>query len=188
MTSGPNAASHTPQHLAQKLLWVSRALQLMALAYLLWVLWEIFLPVRDPALILNWMGRLTQHGLTQVRPWQLNSYLAVDLLTWALLAWAVACCWQAMDQIRQPNGKADLAARQLIVGAWLGLATEAASVLARPLKSYLLTCCNENAQALIHWFLRPQDLLAIILCLSMLGLAYVFSWKTLLAEENKEFV
>jgi hypothetical protein len=188
MPSTCTVPAGSTQELTEKLRRVIGALQVTALAYLVWVLWEITRPLRDPSPILAWLGRVAQGPLPEVQPWQWGAYLAVDLLTWTVMAWAVKKCWQAMAQIKQMNGGDQQAARHLVQGAWLAVTTEVLSILARPLKTYLLTCGAEGPQAVVHWFFHPQDLLVTLLCLSLLGLAYVFSWKTLLAEENKGFI
>ena len=178
----------TPANIAQKLRRVVGALQWTALAYLLWVLWVILKPLSDPAAVLNWLGKLAHRPLGDVNAWQWGAYLLVDMVNWALLALAVVYCWRAMNEIKQVNGRGPLASRLLLTGAWLAFATEVASISARPLKSYIMTCCDAGAAPLVHWFLHPQDLLATLLCLCLLALAHVFSWKVYLAEENKGFI
>lgn len=182
----PTAPS--PHAIAQRLNWVITTLQWAALCYVVWMLWLITAPLRDPAELLGWLSRLWHRPLDHVQPWQLQVYTGIDALDWALIALAAWYGWQAMQHVKQPAGQDRQATQQLTRGAWLVLAAEVFSIVARPVKSYVMTWGYSASAPMTHWFLNPQDLLVLMFCLTLLGLAYVFSWKAYLAEENRGFV
>jgi len=172
----------------QKLGITVTALQVTGIAYVAWIFWLILAPLTRPESLVNWLRIAFHRPLTNVDTWQFGAYFLVDLLNWLLIAVAASYCWSAMQQIKTADGNDKVASSRLVVGAWLACIAEAISILARPLKSYVMTVNDNGEGPLFHWYFSPQDLVVSMLCLALLGFAYVFSWKAYLAEENKGFI
>lgn len=186
-TSSP-AQVPTSHLIVKKLRLVASALQLAAIIYLTWILWLILAPLRAPETLTNWLKMAWQRSLSNLEPWQFGTYFLVDFINWCVIAGAVLYCWKAMQQLKQLDGHDAATSRHIVIGAWLATAAEVFAIFARPVKSYVMTCCDQTAAPTFHWFLGPQDMLIAMFCLTLLGLAYVFNWKADLADEMKGFI
>lgn len=185
---GPTQPKPEAESLQSKIRVAVALLKLTACCYLAWVLWFVLAPLRAPDDLLHWLSRVWHRDLATAGPWQLWTYLAVDLLGWALAAASCAWCWRAVSTLGQPHSaSASSNWRQLTVGAWLAVGAEGYSLLTRPLKSVVMTW-HEAAPPLIAWSLSPQDFIVAMLCLALLALAYVTAWNAQLAAENRGFL
>lgn len=178
-----------PTHAAYAKLRIAiAAMRLLSLGFLASVLWHIQDWWLDGERVVRVLGYWWGKDLGAMQAWQRHASMALDLLDLALVAVAVAYCWRFLATLQSRTGFTDTGLRQLMRCAWWGLASEAVSLLARPVKSYLLTLHLPMAEREWRWSLQSGDLQSLILCLSLLMFALMFSWALEIAEENRGFV
>lgn len=178
-----------PTHAAYAKLRIAiAAMRLLSLGFLASVLWHIQDWWLDGERVVRVLGYWWGKDLGAMQAWQRHASMALDLLDLALVAVAVAYCWRFLATLQERSGFTDRGLKQLMRCAWWGLASEAVSLLARPVKSYLLTVHLPMAEREWRWSLQSGDLQSLILCLSLLMFALMFSWALEIAEENRGFV
>lgn len=171
-----------------KLRFTAQSLRLLSAGYAAWSLWRILNWWLDTERVARQMGSYLQRDLSGMASWQPLAALLLDLLAWGLLLAAVVYCWKFLGHLRSSPGFTGQGAKQLMRGAWLAIACEAAVLLFRPMQSWLLTAHLNVAERLYQWQFRPTDLQAIILGGALLMFALVYLWAFEIAEENKGFV
>jgi hypothetical protein len=177
------------QHPAiRKLQRLAHLLRAVSAAYAIWVLWNILSWWLDADKVTRNFGNFINRDLSATAASQRLAAMALDLISWALLVLAVVHCWKFMRYLSQPSRWSSAAARHISLCAWFAIACETLSQLSRPVQSYLLTLHLPMAEQVWKWNFRPMDLLAVLLCLSLLMFAYVFTWTMEVAEENRSFV
>lgn len=162
-----------------------RLLSLCFIASILWHLWDWW---RDGERVVRLLGTWYGKDLSGMQAWQRHAALGLDLSILALVIVAVAYCWRFLATLQQGAGFTEHGLRFLKCCAWWGLASEALSLAARPLRSYLLTLHLPPPAREWRWSVQSADIQSVILCLSLLMFAMMFSWALEIAEENKGFV
>lgn len=184
--SSPDRPGRSLAH--AKLRLTAQGLRLLSAGYAAWSLWRILTWWLDEERVARQMGGYLQRDLTGMAHWQPLTALGLDLLAWGLLLAAVVYCWKFLGGLLSRPGFTTQGASELMHGAWLAVACEAAALLFRPVQSWLLTAHLNVDERLFKWRFMPADLQAIILCGALLMFALVYLWALEVAEENKEFV
>lgn len=164
------------------------AMRLLSLGFIASVLWHILDWWLDGERVVRLLGNWYGKDLIGMQAWQRHASMGLDLLDLALVVVAVVYCWRFMGTLQERSGFTERGLQYLMRCAWWGLASEAVSLLARPLKSYVLTLHLPLAAREWRWSLQSADLQSLILCLSLLMFALMFSWALEIAEENRGFV
>jgi hypothetical protein len=169
----------------QRLAYLMRA---VSAGYAAWVLWNMLAWWLDADSVARNFGRFIDRDLSGMAASQRYAALALDLVAWCLLLLAVVHCWKFLRYLSQPACWSSAAARHISLCAWFAISCEGFSEVVRPMQSFLLTAHLPLAAQVWKWNFRTMDMLAVLLCLSLLMFAYVFTWTTELAEENRSFV
>lgn len=183
-------ATTFPHQIRKKIWLVATTLQLVGVAYVTWIFWLILAPLRDSNKLVNWLNIAWHSKFDNFQPWQFGVYFVIDLFNWILLVTALVYCWRSLNMIKNKTIERNdcKITTSLINGAWFGFFSIIFSILDRPLKSYIMTCCEQSRESVIHWFIAPQDLLGVMFCVLILAFAYIFKWTAFLSEENKGFI
>jgi hypothetical protein len=151
----------------------------------LWHLWDWW---RDGERVIRLLGNWYGKDLSGMQAWQRHAAMGLDLLALALLVVAVVYCWRFLGTLQQRTGFTANGVRFLKHCAWWGLASEGLSLVARPVRSYLLTLHLPPPAREWRWTVQSADIQSVILCLSLLMFAMMFAWAIEIAEENRGFV
>ena len=176
-----------PQAL-RKLQRLAMLMRLASAGYAAWVLWNMLSWWLDADKVQLLFGRFLARDLSGVSAYQRMGALGLDLIAWLLLLVAVVHCWKFLRWVGQTAPLGAEAAMHLSRCAWFAIACQACSQLFRPLQSYLLTAHLPLAEQVWRWNVRSVDLQSVLFCMALLMFAYVFTWTTELAEENRGFV
>lgn len=185
--SAPGASFHGSGAYAKLRLAIA-AMRLLSLGFIASVLWHILEWWLDSERVVRLLGNWYGKDLSGMQAWQRHAAMGLDLLALALVVVAVVYCWRFLGTLQERTGFTERGLQFLMRCAWWGLAGEAVSLLARPLKSYVLTLHLAPAAREWRWSLQSADIQSVILCLSLLMFALMFSWALEIAEENRGFV
>jgi hypothetical protein len=186
-TASTPGASALPPAL-RKLQRLAMLMRLASVAYAAWVLWNMLDWWLDADQVIQRFGKFIERDLSALSVSQRLGALGLDFITWLLLVMAVVHCWKFLRWVGQATLRGSEAASHLSRCAWFAIACETSTLLLRPLKTYLLTSHLPVAERVWQWSFRSADLQSALLCLALLMFAYVFTWTTELAEENRSFV
>ncbi len=185
----PQSGTEVHQHPAlRKLQRLAQLMRLLSAGYAAWVLWNILNWWLDADKVKKYFGDFIHRDLSAMAAPQRFAALALDLIAWTLLLLAVLQCWKFLNDLGQPARWGGAAARHISLCAWFAIACEVVTELSRPVQSFFLTMHLSVAEQVWKWNFRTMDLLAVLLCLSLLMFAYVFTWTMEVAEENRSFV
>jgi len=163
-------------------------MRLLSTAFAVWVLWQVISWWRNIDTVGREMGRYLQRDLSAMTSWQTQASMALDLAVWGLLLLAVVYCWRFLGSITRGGSVSSLAPHYLRLCGWLALVCQFASLLCRPVKTYLMTIHLPASEQVFKWFMTSSDFLGILLGLALLMFAYLFTWVLEVVEENRSFV
>jgi len=185
----PQSGTEAHPHPAlRKLLRLAHLMRQLSAVFAIWVLVNILTWWLNADLVTLNFGRYLERDLSAATSIQRMGAIALDLIAWALLVMALVHFWTFLNRVCQPTRTLKEASIHLSRGAWFGVSCEAVTELCRPIQSFLMTAHLPWTDQVWKWRFGVNDLMAILLCLSLLMLAYVFTWTIELAEENRSFV
>lgn len=164
------------------------AMRVLTVGFVVSVFWQIQAWWLDGERVMRLMGAIYGKDLQAMAAWQRQAAMALDVLALALVVVAVIYCWRFLATLQQRQGFTAVGLQHLMRCAWWGLASEAVSLLSRPLKSALLTWHLPLAEREWRFSLQSADIQSVMLCLALLMFGLMFSWALEIAEENQGFV
>ena len=185
----PQSGTSALQHPAlRKLRRLGYLIRVLSAGFAAWVLVNILTWWLNEDLVILNFGRYLGRDLSAATSMQRMGAMTLDLVAWALMLMAVVHFWTFLHRVCHPQKSFEEASTHLSRGAWFGVSCEAVTELCRPVQSFFMTAHLPWADQVWKWRFGVNDLMAILLCLSLLMLAYVFTWTMEVAEENRSFV
>ena len=171
-----------------KLLWLTRILRLLSVAYIAWATVRVFSWWLDGTRVVVNFGRYVERDISGAHEIQRIQALALDCIELALLIAALVFAWKAMSLLNEEHQFSTHASSYLARCGWLITMCQTFSLMMRPIKTFLMTAHLPVAEQVFKWSFMPTDLLATLLCAVVLCFAYMMHWAAEVAEENRGFV
>lgn len=175
------------EKLQNKITLTCQAVRWLAIAWLVWILGLILMPFVDSA---GWLEKINKSPALTSAPIQFQNLLAsrgLNLVVWAIAALIGIAVWRLMTGYLQGNIFSQEAATRLKRVGQAGLLATIVSIAARPLSLWLLSptlLSNMQTSA----YIMPDDLLYLLICALILGLAHIYRTAAEINAENKGFI
>lgn len=159
-----------------------------ALGYALWVLFEITRFWTNVDAVNRGYGRYLHVDLSELNFWQLALVYGLNLLVWAVAAYACYSAWQLFSNYREGKIFSTESAIWLRRIAFFGLIAVICGIALRPLASMILTSHLPAGQGIVNLSFQPDDLLNLLLLGGLLALSHIQKSAAEIAGENAQFV
>jgi hypothetical protein len=184
------AANPAPEfaRLRHKIGWICHCLRLATVAFATWVLYVVLALWLDTNKLHQALGHLIGANVSALAPWQRWSGLSIDLGLWATASIACYCGWRLFSTYLEGRIFSVEAARWMQRVAFWGIITQVASIALRPLFTLVMTAHLPPAERQAHLVLQPNDLLTLLLLLSLLALAHIQRTGAEIAAEHAQII
>jgi hypothetical protein len=176
--------------LSKKIGWICQSVRFAAVGYALWVIYHLATYWSDASAISESYGRLLHSDISGVEAWQQAAAFGVSFVVWLFAAYACYSAWRLFSAYLKGAIFALEATQWLRRLALYGLASQALSILTRPLISVLLTLHFPAGQKLriVNIFFQPNDLSTLLLLFGLLALAHIQRTAVEIADDHAQIV
>jgi len=184
----PASEAEKQSRLVSRIAWLCQCARFAALAYALWVLFEIIKYWTDIDTISRGYGRFLNVDLSDMSLWQLAAGLLINILIWLFAAYACYAAWLLFSNYLKGQIFTAESAAWLRRIALFGLISVMLGILSRPLVSLVLTAHLAQGKHMVNVFFHPEDLLNMLLLGGLLALSRIQKSAADIAGENAQFV
>ena len=173
--------------LREKITWICQAVRWMIVAWLVWILVLVCLPLSDLQGTIDKINKSPLFADAPVNVQNLVASRSVNLFVWVVAVFIGVAAWKLMTGYLQGDIFSELAANRLKRVGQAALFTTIVNALARPLSLWLFSPTLLYNQQLFGFFV-PDDLLYLLISALILSLAKVYQTAAEINAENKQFV
>lgn len=174
--------------LRHKIGWICHSLRFAAVAYATWVLYQVLAVWLDTDGLQQMLDHLIHEDASALAPWQRWTGFSIDLGLWTTASIACYCGWRLFSTYLEGRIFSVEAARWMQRVAFWGIITQVMSIALRPLFTLVLTAHLPPAERQGHLVLQPNDLLTLLLLLSLLALAHIQRTGAEIAADHAQIV
>ena len=184
------ANSSAPEftRLRHKIGWICHSLRFAIVAYSAWVLYLVLALWLDTDRLYQALDYLIHTNVSALAPWQRWTGFSIDLGLWATASIACYFGWRLLSTYLEGRIFSVEAARWMQRVASWGIITQVMSIALRPLFTLVLTAHLPPAERQAHLVLQPNDLLTLLLLLSLLALAHIQRAGAEIAAEHAQII